>query len=123
MGRDLRRALGIRDRRRPRFGAVLASGLVAAAALAVLAFAVGLQPDPPPAAPVGLTDRDAYGAVSSGLPKSEVRRLLGGPPHRVQTSPLQVDGPECWLYGRRSGREGGYRFCFRGDLLDSKTRT
>jgi hypothetical protein len=118
----MKRALGIRERRQRRIGVRLAMAAVIAASLGVLAFALGLQPEDPAQGPVGVTHRDAYRAVDSGLTKPQVRRVLGGLPSEVETSPLQLDAPECWVYDRLSGREGGYRFCFRGEVLETKTR-
>ncbi|WP_217914697.1 hypothetical protein [Miltoncostaea marina] len=123
MAKDVRRALGVQPpRRRRAWPAVVAAALIVAVAVAI-----GLSVDgedgadrPPPAAPAGVIDRELYRMVSTGSSKSRVRRVLGGGPRRVERSPLLRRGPECWVYGRRSGAEGVYRFCFRGDLLEAK---
>lgn len=112
----------MRRRRRRRLGLTLAVAAVAAASLGVLALSLGLQPVEPRAAPVGVTDRASYLQVVSGSTRGQVRRVLGGPPAEVETSPLQSEPRECWVYDRRSGREGRYRFCFRGAVLEAKAR-
>ncbi len=108
-------------------GGLVAVAAIAATAVACLLVALqisrdaGSAPRPTPS-PAGLTDRMSFDAATIGSTPTQVRRLLGGAPREIETSPLLRDAPECWVYARRSGREGGYRLCFRGGELESKAR-
>lgn len=97
---------------------------VVIAALALVSLLVGRHlADPEDAAPaVGVTDRATYEAIGRGAAERQVRRVVGSAPREVRRPPLAIDDTECWLYDRRSGREGGYRFCFRDGVLVTKSR-
>lgn len=111
-------------RRGPGRGFAVAAAIVAASIVCIVAALqiAGDTPSAPPPPPGGLTDRMAFDAAMIGATPRQVRRVLGDAPRAVETSPLQRDAPECWVYARRSGREGGYRLCFRGGALVSKSR-
>lgn len=112
--------------RRSRGGIVAVAVIVTASAACLLVALqisreAGSAPRTPPA-PAGLTDRMAFDSATIGASPAQIRRLLGGAPREIETSPLLRDAPECWVYARRSGRAGGYRLCFRGGMLESKAR-
>ncbi len=106
--------------RRP-WGAI---GLLAAAVLALVAFAVVAAVEDPgrPSARdlAGATDRASFLLVPAGRSRAEVRDLLG-PPRRTRVRAREPAGSECWLYAARSGRAISYELCFRGDFLTDKS--
>jgi hypothetical protein len=74
-----------------------------------------------PAGAIGLTNRQAVQAIPAGANAAFVRTKLGRP-RSVEAAPLQPNRLVCWIYGRRSGRPGVYRLCFRGGALEAVVR-
>lgn len=107
---------------RPRRPLLLAAGLLALTvcvigALASLEIGGGAAADTD-----GRIDRLAYSLVRPGQTQAQVLDLLGSPPRAVESVPLGEGRPRCYVYERRSGRPGHYRFCFDGGLMVSKSR-
>lgn len=70
----------------------------------------------------GITDRVAYSLVRPGQTQAQVVDLLGARPRAVESAPLGQGRTRCYVYERRSGGPGHYRFCFDGGVLVSKSR-
>ena len=77
-----------------------------------------------PTSTTGTTDRLAYSLVRPGQTRAQVVDVLGSPPRAVESVPLggARTRPRCYVYDRRSGRPGHYRFCFEGGRMVSKSR-
>jgi hypothetical protein len=77
-----------------------------------------------PASTTGTTDPIAYSLVRPGQTRAQVVDVLGSPPRAVESVPLggARTRPRCYVYDRRSGLPGHYRFCFKGGLMVSKSR-
>ncbi len=61
-----------------------------------------------------------YSLIQPGQSRSEARALLGEP-RRVQE--LFDDGTtmDCWIYRRARAQVGEFRFCFRDDVVVTKS--
>ncbi len=70
----------------------------------------------------GTTDRLSYSRVHTGQPQAEVIDLLGSRPRAAEAVPLGTSSPSCFVYDRRSGRPGHYRFCFENGVVVSKSK-
>jgi hypothetical protein len=76
----------------------------------------------PAPAPTGVTDQATFYTVRAGQSEAQVRARLGSAPREI-VPVLRPGGPaDCWVYGRRSGARGEYRFCFRDGFLAAKVR-
>lgn len=76
----------------------------------------------PPPAPGGVTDQATFYTVREGQSEAQVRARLGTPPREVVPVARPGGAADCWVYGRRSGARGEYRFCFRDGFLAAKVR-
>lgn len=125
MVNDLRRTLGLpREPKRRRIGpSVIGLATVALVVVLAVVFAGRLgSPGVERAAAAGATDRITFDRIRVGSPQLDVRSLLREPPRDIRERASAGEARECWAYGRRSGLEGGYRFCFADGRLASKDR-
>lgn len=77
----------------------------------------------PPSRSEGTTDRIAFFSVRPGQSEAQVRGLIRGAPREIERVERPGGPADCWIYDRRSGAPGEFRFCFRSGFLVSKSRT
>ena len=70
--------------------------------------------------PGGAVGPRLYSLIQPGQSQSEARALLGPPP-RVQVVIDDGQTLDCWVYRRARARAGGFRFCFGGGVVLSKS--
>ena len=106
----------------PRWPLALSVGLLALAVCAIGALASLELGGGAAVAAEGTTDRLAYSLVRPGQTQAQVVDLLGSRPRAVESAPLGEGRTRCYVYERRSGRPGHYRFCFDRGVMVSKAR-
>ena len=111
-----------RARRRSRWALPLAIGLVGLVVCGIAALASLQLGGGTAVGADGATDRLAYSLVRPGQSQAQVIDLLGARPRAVESAPLGEGRRRCYVYERRSGRSGHYRFCFEAGVLVSKSR-
>lgn len=132
--RPRRRRLGVLEgRTRPkRRGPALALALALAAVVVAATLAVAFLSEDgvsgvkdelsaPPVVAENTTDRATFSLVNQPASRADVVALIGARPadsRRVVEDEVPL---ECIVYGRRSGKPGEYRFCFRNGYLWTKS--